>query len=144
MFDLEEEVLPDLQQVIREFEKKFTEASGRNTKIIIFHYKPGELCAAEETIILQVKLAVCDLYNLPLEELENEVRTEKAAEARFLCYRFIKDHFPRYSQKKIGKEFNGRDHSSISYGLHQANVLLWTNKNFKSNYENLTQNFKPI
>ena len=89
-------------------------------------------------MIIQV---VCDYFKVTTTDLTDYNRKREKVEARQIAmWLFIKE--TRWTLTKIGKEFGGRDHSTVIYAKDTVNDLMDTNKVFKAKVEDVVELLK--
>jgi len=74
-----------------------------------------------------IKKAVSKYYNIKIADLESSKRSQNIAFPRHIAIYLIRENCPTYSFPMIGKEFGGRDHTSIMHSYekieHEKNSI---------------------
>lgn len=66
--------------------------------------------------IFEIKTVVADYYKVPIEEIDKKKRTKEIALARQVAM-YIARNLTDISLPKLGSEFGGRDHSTVSFAI---------------------------
>ena|SRR5690606_36410100 len=86
----------------------------------------------------EIKNAVSEYSGVSIEDMEGKSRKRKIINARFPAIHFIKKLVkPELSLKEIGKEFGGRDHSSVIHALTVVQNLTESDRHFRNHIEGL-------
>ena len=84
---------------------------------------------------------VCNYYRISLETLISKERKREVAQARFICYFFIRRSF-KTSLEAIGAKFE-RNHASVIHGIKKADFFYETDDKFRRDIENLWEKIEP-
>ena len=86
----------------------------------------------------EIKEAVSKYTGVSIQDMEGRCRQRQIIIARFMAMYFIREYVrPEYSLAGIGKEFGGRDHSSVIHALTSIENDIQTNKRMSETYESL-------
>lgn len=86
---------------------------------------------------------VCNTFEISRESLFADDRITQNSNARFICYKLLKDLVrPRISLKAIGQKFSGRDHTTILHGLKKFQNYYDTEVEFRNTYNNIFEQIK--
>lgn len=80
---------------------------------------------------------VCNKTKISFEDLKKKNRSRSNVEARQIIFKILRTEIG-LTTVKIGEIFNV-DHSTVVYGVKQANNLCESNLNFKQKYESIIQ-----
>ena len=80
-------------------------------------------------------------YGISVADIRSEKRTSSISAARQVAMYVVRE-VTSMSQSDIGKEFNGRDHSTVVYTLKQARKNMEQNRDFREMVEDIIKNIK--
>ncbi len=80
-------------------------------------------------------------YGISVADIRSEKRTSSISAARQVAMYVVRE-VTSMSQSDIGKEFNGRDHSTVVYTLKQARNNMEQNRDFREMVEDIIKNIK--
>lgn len=90
----------------------------------------------KEITVTNIKKLVADYFKLSVDTLHSKTRKRDIVIARQLSMYFAKT-FTNNSYKVIGKEFGGKDHSTVIYSVKVIKDLMDTDQDFKKTVEEL-------
>lgn len=79
------------------------------------------------------------VLGIPVENIRGNTRKREVCEARFICYKILRDADSTVTYHQIGTHFNHRDHSSIIHGVNMANDLLEWDRGFRENFDRVNK-----
>jgi chromosomal replication initiator protein len=85
---------------------------------------------SKELTIEQIQKLVCDHFDMPVELLKSKTRKRHIVQARQISMFFAKN-FTGTSLANIGRQFGGRDHSTVIHACQTVNDLMETDTKFK-------------
>ncbi len=91
---------------------------------------------SKEITIDSILDLVADHFELDVDTIKSNSRKRQIVMARQLAMYFVKQHTD-HSLKTIGKEFGGRDHSTVIYSCRTVNDLIDSDNSFKLMVEEL-------
>lgn len=91
---------------------------------------------SKEITIDSILDLVADHFELDVDTIKSNSRKRQIVMARQLAMYFVKQHTD-HSLKTIGKEFGGRDHSTVIYSCRTVNDLIDSDNSFKFMVEEL-------
>lgn len=80
-------------------------------------------------------------YSVNPSEIRGKKRTQNIAEARKMCM-YIVRQVCELSMEDIGKEFGGRDHSTVVYSIGNVEEKMANDSFYRSNIEDIIKNIK--
>ena len=80
-------------------------------------------------------------YGISVADIRSEKRTSSISAARQVAMYVVRE-VTSMSQSDIGKEFNGREHSTVVYTLKQARKNMEQNRDFREMVEDIIKNIK--
>lgn len=92
-----------------------------------------------EKIIFEVSRS----YNVPLAEIRGRKRSQSIAEARKMSM-YIVRQVCELSMEEIGREFGGRDHSTVVYSLGDVESKMEKDPFYRDNIEDIIKNIKTV
>ena len=103
-------------------------ANGRETVSIPFPVKPDRLVdypmhIQDERPCDVIRHSVCEIWEVSMMDLLSERKHRYLVEPRWAGMLAASERTP-YSLPRIGREFGGRDHTTVMYGLRKARQLL--------------------
>jgi chromosomal replication initiator protein len=88
--------------------------------------------------ISSIQQAVCDYYKVSIEQLKSKRRTADITRARqiamYLCRDLTENSYP-----KIGREFGGRDHTTVMHATNKITKLLESDFELRHAIDDLKQ-----
>lgn len=138
------ELLEDkrLVELIKKFEGDVSKILGRNVKLSMFEVN-HKILMEEDTLIDDIKMIVARYYRINISDLDIASRRRPLPEARFMCYRLIRELSP-ISLNRIGQLFGHRDHSTVIHGLGAIDDLMLTDRSVREAYDRLCMDIKRI
>jgi chromosomal replication initiator protein len=97
--------------------------------------------SAREISIDSLLKIVSDYFQLPVEKLKDKTRKREVVQARQICMYFAKN-FTKASLKTIGMHFGGRDHSTVIHALHTVKDLMYADREFRKDVEEIQKKIK--
>lgn len=91
---------------------------------------------SKEITIESILTMVADHFGLDVDVIKSNSRKRQIVTARQLAMYFVKQH-TSHSLKTIGKEFGGRDHSTVIYSCRTVNDLIDSDQSFRNLVEEL-------
>lgn len=88
-----------------------------------------------------IKKAVSNFYNIPVDVIESKSRKHEIALSRQMCMQISKK-LTNLSLKSIGAHFGGRDHSTVLHSCRAIDNYLETDKHVRSEYEKIMSQLK--
>jgi len=88
-----------------------------------------------------IKKAVSNFYNIPIDVIESKSRKHEIALSRQMCMQISKK-LTNLSLKSIGAHFGGRDHSTVLHSCRAIDNYLETDKFVKAEYEKIMSQLK--
>ncbi|MBR5521310.1 MAG: chromosomal replication initiator protein DnaA [Oscillospiraceae bacterium] len=86
---------------------------------------------------------VCKVYNVSAADVRSQKRKREISEARQMAMHVVKE-VCGLTMEEIGKEFGGRDHSTVVYTLKQVDKKIKTNSFFRDTVDDIIKNVKTI
>ncbi|MBQ8603423.1 MAG: chromosomal replication initiator protein DnaA [Oscillospiraceae bacterium] len=86
---------------------------------------------------------VCKVYNVTAADVRSQKRKREISEARQMAMHVVKE-VCGLTMEEIGKEFGGRDHSTVVYTLKQVDKKIKTNSFFRDTVEDIIKNVKTL
>lgn len=80
---------------------------------------------------------ICEVLNVKLSELRGEKRTREICDARFIMYAIIRELYPSYTLRELGRTTGGRDHSSIVNALKKHSWDVVHHEPYRLKYESV-------
>ena len=93
--------------------------------------------------IEKIILEVSKVYNVTMAEVKGKSRKREVSEARQMSMYIVKE-ICGLTMAEIGKEFNGRDHSTVVYTISQVEKKMKENSFFRDTVEDIIKNVKAI
>ena len=95
-----------------------------------------------ELTISTVRKAVCDYYNLTKQQITSANRTKSISNARqiamYLCRKLLDATYD-----DIGREFGGRDHSTVSHDIRKIEEELETYQTLQNTMDIIKKKINP-
>lgn len=88
-----------------------------------------------------IKKAVSNFYNIPIDVIESKSRKHEIALSRQMCMQISKK-LTNLSLKSIGAHFGGRDHSTVLHSCRAIDNYLETDKFVKAEYDKIMSQLK--
>ena len=82
-------------------------------------------------------------YGVSAADIKGKKRTQNIAEARKMCM-YIVRQVCELSMEDIGKEFGGRDHSTVVYSISNVEEKMEKDSFYRSNIEDIIKNVKSL
>ena len=110
-----EELIKQVQQLCAQHGYYYSPRTG----IINHKSVPDE--PAEQTIYATIS----DVLHIKVSDLTGNRRTRDICDARFIMWAVMREIYPGYTLKELGRSTGGRDHSSVINGMrkHEWDVL---------------------
>ena len=86
---------------------------------------------------------VSKVYNVSVADIRGKSRKQEVAEARKMSMYIIKE-VCGLTMEEIGKEFGGRDHSTVVYSISNVSQRLKTDSFYRDTAEDIIKNVKAI
>ncbi len=98
----------------------------------------SDVLAGKEKLLTvdNIKKTVADYYKITVNDIDSSARPVAIAHPRMMAM-YLAREFTNKSFPMLGKEFGGRDHSTIINAKKKIEKLLKTNQQLKDDYENL-------
>ena len=93
--------------------------------------------------IEKIILEVGKVYNVSAADIRGKSRRQEVAEARKMSMYIIKE-VCGLTMEEIGKEFGGRDHSTVVYSISNVSQRLKTDSFYRDTAEDIIKNVKAI
>ena len=77
---------------------------------------------------------ICEVLNVKLSDLKGQKRTREICDARFIMYAIIREMYPTYTLRDLGRTTGGRDHSSIVNALKKHSWDIQHHEPYKQKY----------
>ncbi len=94
---------------------------------------------AKRLTIPIIQQAVCDFYNIEMEDLKAQRRTKNVTLPRQIAMYIVRE-LTDYSLPKIGEEFGGRDHSTVIHACDKIQDLIKSDPEVDRIIKNLIHN----
>ena len=104
-------------------------------------FRDQELNKKDEVSISDIQNIVCDFYHIKLKDMKGKSRRKEFVEPRQIAI-FLARELTDTSLPTLGKEFGGRDHTTIMHSIEKIENLLKTNLQIKSTIEDLRNKIK--
>lgn len=88
--------------------------------------------------IENIQRIVADYYNIKLTDLKSKSRSRSVARPRQMAMALAKE-LTSHSLPEIGREFGGRDHTTVIHACKTINELCETDSSFREDYTHLTR-----
>ncbi|WP_301099551.1 chromosomal replication initiator protein DnaA [Otariodibacter sp.] len=88
--------------------------------------------------IENIQKTVAEYYNIKMSDLKSKSRTRSIARPRQIAMTLAKE-LTNHSLPEIGREFGGRDHTTVMHACKTINELRDTDSNIQEDYINLTR-----
>lgn len=85
----------------------------------------------------QIKKTVADYYNLTVSQINSKSRTSKITVARHIAMYLVRNLISDMSYIQIGKEFGGRDHSTVMKACDKVEKNLKKDENYRKAVDDL-------
>lgn len=85
--------------------------------------------------------AVCEVYTVSPEDVRGTGKKQEVANARKMAMYIIKD-ICGMTMKDIGKEFSGRDHSTVVYAVSNVEQKMKTDSYYRETVQDIIKNIK--
>ncbi|MDR0222789.1 MAG: chromosomal replication initiator protein DnaA [Oscillospiraceae bacterium] len=82
---------------------------------------------------------VANIYNVTPEEIRSQKRSAQISTARQIAI-FVVNKTTGISYTEIGKEFGGRDHSTIVYAINKVKNIIQRDKSYRATIDDLIKN----
>ena len=92
--------------------------------------------------IPEIQKAVCERYSLSLEQMKSEKRTSQIVLPRQVAI-YLSRELTEKSLVEIGKNFGGRDHTTILHAVRKIGKLIKEDSEFKATISELEHKFHP-
>ncbi len=86
---------------------------------------------------------VCKVYNVSAADVRSQKRKREISEARQMAMHVVKE-VCGLTMEEIGREFGGRDHSTVVYTLKQVDKKIKTNSFFRDTVDDIIKNVKTL
>ena len=93
--------------------------------------------------IEKIIIEVGKVYNVSITDIRGKGRRQEIAEARKMSMYIIKE-VCGLTMEEIGKEFSGRDHSTVVYSIKDVSNRLKTDSFYHDTVEDIIKNVKAI
>ena len=152
MFTTDTVKLQHFINLILKLEQKIKTETGLNVKLVITQIGAEQSLdenrfIAEEKRHEDVITAAIGFVATKFEKKELEIiqsQSRELSKIRAILYNLLRDTFPKISQKKIGNQFKGRDHSTVAHGLKLFEQLWQTEPKFREQYVELKREWKTL
>lgn len=91
---------------------------------------------SREVSIDYIQKTVCEYFEVPIDKLKEKTRKRAIVQARQLSM-YLAKMYTKNSLKVIGKQFGGRDHSTVIHSCQAIQDLLDTDSDFKDSVEDI-------
>jgi chromosomal replication initiator protein len=91
---------------------------------------------SREVSIDYIQKTVCEYFDVPIDKLKEKTRKRAIVQARQLSM-YLAKIYTKNSLKVIGKQFGGRDHSTVIHSCQAIQDLLDTDTDFKDSVEDI-------
>ncbi|MDO9871916.1 chromosomal replication initiator protein DnaA [Glaesserella parasuis] len=88
--------------------------------------------------IENIQKTVAEYYNIKMADLKSKSRTRSVARPRQMAMALAKE-LTNHSLPEIGREFGGRDHTTVMHACKTINELRDTDNSIQEDYTNLTR-----
>ncbi len=88
--------------------------------------------------IENIQKTVAEYYNIKMSDLKSKSRTRSVARPRQMAMSLAKE-LTNHSLPEIGREFGGRDHTTVMHACRTINELRDTDSGIQEDYTNLTR-----
>lgn len=88
--------------------------------------------------IFEIKTVVADYYKVPVEDIDKKKRTKEVALARQVAMHIARK-ITDMSLPKLGEQFGGRDHSTVSIAIRKINELIRTDDSIAKDIERILE-----
>ncbi|WP_373766874.1 chromosomal replication initiator protein DnaA [Glaesserella sp.] len=88
--------------------------------------------------IENIQKTVAEYYNIKMSDLKSKSRTRSVARPRQMAMALAKE-LTNHSLPEIGREFGGRDHTTVMHACKTINELRDTDDSIQEDYTNLTR-----
>lgn len=92
----------------------------------------------KKVTIFEIKTVVADYYKIPIEDIDKKKRTKDVALARQVGM-YIARKITDMSLPKLGEQFGGRDHSTVSIAIRKINELIRTDESISKDIERIIE-----
>lgn len=147
---LSEEVAFFLGQKLRTNVRELEGALNRAIAWSNFQGRPITIDAVREALkdliasydhlitIENIQRVVAEYYNIKMSELKSKTRTRSVARPRQMAMALAKE-LTNHSLPEIGREFGGRDHTTVMHACKTISELRDTDSSLQEDYTNLTR-----
>lgn len=146
MLMLDIEKTRKMSVMLQEYEAQLCELIGFCVKINVSYTELKEPMPVQHDIketIIHISNIVAEVYDIEKSDMLSSNRIPELVAARTTCYKIIRDTLPKISLKTIGKEFNGRDHSTVIHGIQMFDDRMLTEKVFAEKYFRVLEKLTP-
>lgn len=97
-----------------------------------------DVLAGKEKLLTvdNIKKTVADYYKITVKEIDSSARPASIAHPRMMAM-YLARELTNKSFPSLGKEFGGKDHSTVMNAKNRIEKLIKTNPQFREDYENL-------
>lgn len=147
---LSEEVSFFLGQKLRTNVRELEGALNRAIAWANFTHRPITIDAVREALkdllasyehlitIENIQKMVAEYYNIKISDLKSKSRSRSVARPRQIAMALAKE-FTQHSLPEIGREFGGRDHTTVMHACKTINELRDADSSIQEDYTNLTR-----
>ena len=134
----------EVHAIIVEAEQRIAEVIGFKLRLSIGEIKPDKMPEMKDVkmSIIHISNVVAEVFEIEKSDMISKCRLYKFVDARAICYNIIRSFIPDVSLQTIGKYFDGRDHSTVLYGLELFNERMVTDKTFAEKYFKILDQLK--
>ena len=125
MLITKDELIEKVQQLCNQYGYYYSQSTGA------IRYK-GVPNTDDEEILYS---CIYDVLKVAKRDINGKLRTREICDARFMLYAFLKELYPMYTLKQLGKRAGNRDHSSIINGQRQHEGQMKFNAVYRAKYE---------
>ncbi len=95
--------------------------------------------AFEQLVTIEnIQRVVAEYYNIKLSDIKSKSRTQTIARPRQVAMALAKE-LTQHSLPEIGREFGGRDHTTVMHACKKINELRASDRIIQDDYNNLTR-----
>ncbi|MDP8100929.1 chromosomal replication initiator protein DnaA [Phocoenobacter atlanticus] len=88
--------------------------------------------------IENIQKTVAERYNIKISDLKSKSRKQMFARPRQIAMALAKE-LTNHSLPEIGREFGGKDHTTVMHAIKRINELMDSDSNLREDYTNLTR-----
>lgn len=148
--ELKEDVAFFLAQKLRTNVRELEGALNRAVAWSNFTHRPITVDAVREALkdliasydhlitIENIQKTVAEYYNIKIADLKSKSRTRSVARPRQMAMALSKE-LTSHSLPEIGREFGGKDHTTVMHACKTINALRESDSNIQEDYTNLTR-----